>query len=174
VSISEDDRDRIRAAFLANSVDLLHYLQRRVSNREDAADILSESMLIAWRKVRALPVEPEAARMWLFVIARYTLMNDRRKRQRGRELAAKLRAAIELARTTPSPVSDPALSEVRDAISALPEDLAEIVRLIHWDRFTLSAAAELLRTSPSTARRRYERALQELNAVMLVPDELDR
>ena len=173
MSSSDNDRERIRTAFSANSIDLLHFLERRVTNREDAADILGESMLTAWRKVRQLPAEPEAARMWLFVIARYPLLNDRRRHQRGKELATKLRSEIELARPTPSADSDPMIYEVRDTINALPENMAELVRLVHWDGFSLPAAAELLGISPSTARRRHAQALQELKATLRVADSAE-
>lgn len=57
-------------------------------------------------------------------------------------------------------------TEVRDAIARLDPDLAELVRLIHWDGFSIVDAAALLEIPASTARGRYQRAKSELRAVL--------
>ena len=51
-----------------------------------------------------------------------------------------------------------ALADVRDAVRRLPEHLRELVMLVHWDRFTLVEAAELMNINSSTARSRYAAA----------------
>ena len=38
---------------------------RRAANAEDAADVLSETYLIAWRKLEKIP-PGDSARLWLF------------------------------------------------------------------------------------------------------------
>ena len=55
---------------------------------------------------------------------------------------------------------------MRDAIDRLDPDLAELVRLIHWDRMTIVQAAELLSIPDSTARTRYARAKDHLRAAL--------
>jgi len=82
------------AAFEANAAALLAYAERRVLPREDAADVISEAMVVAWRKVAALPAEPEAARMWLFVIVKNTLSTHRRSGKRRDAAVEGLRAVI--------------------------------------------------------------------------------
>jgi len=42
-----------------NSTSLLKYFLRRTENSEDAADLLSDTYLVAWRQVRTLPSDPE-------------------------------------------------------------------------------------------------------------------
>lgn len=59
-------------------------------------------------------------------------------------------------------------AEVRDAIDRLPADLAELVRLVHWDGFTLAEAAELTGVPASTARGRYQRAKEQLRSALAV------
>jgi RNA polymerase sigma factor (sigma-70 family) len=152
----DDPSEQAHAAIAANSADLLVYLQRRVDVCEDAADLLGETMLIAWRRVGKLPREPEQARMWLFVIARNSLLNYHRGRRRAVAVAASLRR--ELAACAPPEPGSGAAQDVRAAIARLPDDLAELVRLVHWEGFTLADAAQLINIPAATARGRYARA----------------
>lgn len=146
------------------SADILNYLARRVGP-DDAPDLLGETMVTAWRRGRDLPDEPEHARMWLFGIARGTLQNHARGARRRWALADRIRLHVQ--GETTAPPSD-AGAEVRDAIERLDPDLAEVVRLVHWDGFSLTDAAELLGIPASTVRGRYQRAKSELRAALSV------
>ncbi|MFB7250530.1 RNA polymerase sigma factor [Microbacterium sp. NPDC056234] len=150
------------AAFEASAPDLLGYLSRRVGP-DDAPDLLGETMVVAWRQVRKLPDDPERARMWLFGIARGTLQNHARGERRRWTLADRIRG--QLREDATSPAAD-AGAEVRDAIDRLEPDLAELVRLVHWDRMSLTDAAEMLGIPASTARGRYQRAKEHLRAAL--------
>lgn len=55
---------------------------------------------------------------------------------------------------------------MRDAISRLDPDRAELVRLVHWDGLTLVEAAELLGIPASTARSRYAKGKEELRVAL--------
>ncbi len=153
---------RLTAALTDASAALLAYLARRVGP-DDAADLLGETMVVAWRRVADLPQEPERARMWLFGIARGTLRNHARGERRRWALADRIRGSVSVDAASP-PADDGA--EVRDAIERLDPDLAELVRLVHWDRFSLAEAAEILGIPASTARGRYQRAREELRAAL--------
>ena len=50
-------RAELRGALRANSDALLAYFERRVSPRVDAADLLGETMLHAWRRHRDMPTD---------------------------------------------------------------------------------------------------------------------
>ncbi|WP_104435203.1 RNA polymerase sigma factor [Kineococcus xinjiangensis] len=145
----------------AHGRDLLAYLERRTSPVEDAADLLSETLLTAWRRVGDLPGEDEAARMWLFVTARNVLANHRRAQQRRTSLTERLRTAlVEHHRNLPTVhgAAEEAAEAVREAIAALPEAQRELVTLVHWDGFSLTEAATLTAVPASTARSRYAKA----------------
>lgn len=159
--MSGDDR-RLTAALAAASIDLLAYLQRRVGP-DDAPDLLGETMVVAWRRLRDLPDDDERARMWLFGIARGTLLNHARGERRRWALADRIR--LQTRSEASAPASDDG-AEVRDAIARLDPDLAELVRLVHWERFTLVEAAEVLGIPPSTARGRYARAKDDLRVAL--------
>lgn len=164
---------RMRDAFRLNAPDILRYFDRRVSVAEDAADLMAETMLVAWRRNTRLPTEPEEARMWLFQIAKYTLLNYRRGRRRHNAAADILKNSS--ARTRPSEEA-PSLDDrvdVRQAIDSLPQDQAEIIRLVHWDGFTVAEAARLIGTAEPTVRGRYNRALARLRIHFEIPHEAD-
>lgn len=159
-----DSRELITALGDA-SADLLAYLQRRVG-LDDAPDLLSETMVVAWRRIADLPSDDERARMWLFGIARGTLLNHARGERRRWALADRIRR--DHAPDVEAPASDEG-ADVRDAIGRLDPDLAELVRLVHWERLSLVDAAELLGIPASTARGRYQRAKAELRAALGTP-----
>ncbi|MFI2752586.1 RNA polymerase sigma factor [Cellulomonas sp. P22] len=151
-------------ALSLNASHLLRYLERRVG-ADDAPDALGEVMVAAWRRCDDLPADGQGARMWLFGIARNVVLNVQRGKRRRLGLADRLRQ-----QRPADPVhhggADEGL-EVRDAIARLDPDLAELVRTVHWDGFTLAEAAQILGIPASTARSRYGRARTELRAVLL-------
>lgn len=147
--------------------DLLAYFERRVRDREDAADLLGETLLVAWRRAEVVPRDGTQARMWLFGVARGVLSNHTRGVRRRIRLADALREQLATApREAPRGAHQDALLE---AIAGLPEDLAELVRLVHWDGFTLVEAADLTGVPASTARGRYARARELLQRSLVGP-----
>ena len=162
--MSAADRAAIRAAFRETSPDLLVYFERRLTDREEAADLLGQTMLTAWRRVEKMPADVERQRMWLFVIAANTLSNHRRTWQHRLALADRLRD--HLAASTPASEFGDAHA-VRDAVLRLHNAQRELVMLIHWDGFTIVEAAEILGLNPSTARSRYATAKESLRTALV-------
>ena len=154
-------RRLLTAALVECSDDLLRYFLRRLE-REDAADALADVMTTAWSRVDVLPAAPTEARMWLFGIARNVLLHAQRGSTRRSRLADRLRTTLGQRTAT---AADHGV-EIRDAIGRLDPDLAELVRLVHWDGFSLVDAAELLGIPASTARGRYQRAKDALRDVL--------
>ena len=152
-------------ALRANQADILAYLVRRVDNREDAADLFGDAYLTAWSKRRSMPDDAEGARKWLFVIARNTLLNHYSRSRRARALTATLRDEL---RTTNADDPTEQHLEVREAIAALTPEQAELVRLIHWDGFSITDAAEFMGIPASTARSRYAVARLTLQTLLRV------
>lgn len=158
-----------RTDFLTrHAPDLLDYFRRRVGD-SDAPDLLSETMVTAWRRIALLPHEDEAARRWMFGIARNVLLNAARTQRRQTRVTAKLRSVLTSAPSAPA--SDEGI-DVRDAIARLDPHLAEIVTMVHWDGFTLADVAEILGTPASTIRNHYQRAKQDLAAQLRTSDHV--
>jgi RNA polymerase sigma factor (sigma-70 family) len=152
----------LTTALRESNGDLLRFLHRRVGP-DDAPDLFGETLLIAWRRVADLPEDPTEARMWLFGLARGTLLNYARGQRRRLALVDKVRTHMPV-RTVAPPADEG--SEVRDAMEHLKPDRAEIVQLVHWDGFTLAQAADIIGIPAATARSRYARAKDDLRAAL--------
>jgi len=139
---------------------LLQYFVRRVDPIADAADLLADLLLVAWRRRDAIPGDAVEARMWLFGVARKTLNNHRRWRIRHDALAERLRWEVLL-------VGESGVAQVqRQEALALLQSLnlldREILTLVYWDGFRLDEVATLLKRNASTVRARHARALNKL------------
>jgi RNA polymerase sigma-70 factor (ECF subfamily) len=143
---------------------VLGYAVRRVDNGEDAADVVAETFLVAWRRLGEVPSGP-AARLWLYAVARRVIANlhrsERRRTRLGRRLAESLRT--ELA-THPAPAGE--ASEALRAMSALGEDDRELLLLVSWEELAPGEAAKVLGISSLAARSRLHRARRRLRALM--------
>lgn len=150
-----------------NAPRLLAYFTRRVEPVGDAADLCNETFIVAWRKRSAWPTADENERvMWLYGIAAFVLANHRRGRQRADKLLTALRQSLE------QDVDQSADVELRitlqQALHVIDPLSAEIIRLVHWDGFSITDAGAMLKIPASTARSRYAVAKDRLRA------ELDR
>ncbi|WP_209560914.1 RNA polymerase sigma factor [Frigoribacterium sp. PvP032] len=144
----------------ASSQDLLGYFLRRVSSPEDAADLLGETLLVLWRRADDLPAEPLEARLWMFGIARRVLSTYRRAGLRRVALADRLRLELEV-RTSASERSTEG-EELHALLLELDLLDQEIIRLVHWEGFSLAEVATILARRPGTIRSRYARARTSL------------
>lgn len=145
-----------------NAIDLLHYFERR-TDRDTAADLVAETMLVAWQREKDHPEGAEASRMWLFGISRNVLKNSERGQRRRHRLASKLK--MMLRPDEASQAADDGV-EVRDAIQQLDSELSELVRLVHWEGFSINNAGQILGLPSSTARGRYQQAKQQLREAL--------
>ncbi|HEU5025198.1 MAG TPA: sigma-70 family RNA polymerase sigma factor [Spirillospora sp.] len=148
---------------------LLAYFARRVTPATDAADLLGETLLVLWRRVEDMPTDSDAARMWMYGVARRVLATHRRTTTRRKALTDKLRAELQV--STPNPdADDDRVSHLKEAIAALKPLDQEIVRLVHWEGFSLAEVATLLGKRQGTVRSRYHRARTELKTRMTARD----
>ena len=157
--------DAVADCLQVNAADLLRYLQRRLG--DEAPDLLGETMFVAWRRARDMPTDAAQARMWLFGIARKVALGHGRDASRRLKLAERLHGLVE---PVVWPDDDVAI-DVREAIAALPEAQAELVRLVHWEGFSLVDAAQVMGLSASTARGRYQKAREQLTRLLAVGAE---
>ncbi|WP_298519346.1 RNA polymerase sigma factor [uncultured Nocardioides sp.] len=167
--------DALEQLLAANTADLHGYLLRRVGDPHDAADALHDVLLTAVRRREQVPSDPHEGRLWLFGVAANVDRNQRRARWRRTALARTLMADPT---RQGDDAEDPAGAAVRDAVDALPSELAELVRLHHWEGFGLAEAATILGIPASTARTRYGAARRRLRAALAdrlgPPPEPDR
>ncbi len=75
-------RDRFEAVYDAYYPAIHQYAARRTGSPEDAADVISETFLTAWRRIGDVP-EGEDALLWLYGVARRVLANQQRANPAG-------------------------------------------------------------------------------------------
>lgn len=160
-SAERDARDRMADIYERYSPNIAAYSLRRAAP-PDAADVVAETFLVAWRRIGVVPDEPNTL-PWLYGVARRVIANQRRTEQRRGRL--KERLATEFIRhsevRSASDTSDDA-GRVANAMAKLSNDDAELLRLIAWEDLTPSEVAAAMDLVPSTARQRISRARRRL------------
>jgi RNA polymerase sigma factor (sigma-70 family) len=141
--------------------EILRYALRRSAEPQDAADVVAETFLIAWRRLGDMPSN-EDERLWLYATARRVLANHRRGIKRRTRLAERLRE--ELRRQLPlAPV--PERSQL-GALAAMSDSDRELLMLVAMEELSPSEAAQVLGISTMAARTRLHRARRRLRARM--------
>ncbi len=151
--------DRFRRLYAAHVREVLAYAVRRTVDAEDAADVVAETFLVAWRRLPAVPLGEEA-RPWLYGVARRTLANQRRGEHRRHRLAERLRA--DLAALGAGAGAEEHDERLDAALASLPDDDREILRLSAWEELTPTQVARVLGISAIAARSRLHRARRRL------------
>src|SRR5262249_16470331 len=96
--------------------------------------------LIAWRRLDDVPAG-DAARAWLYAVARKVLANQARADARRERLSAKLGAQPVPARTEEAPLA----VHVHEALAAIAPRDREVLLLAEWEGLTLTAIASVMR-----------------------------
>ena len=153
----------IAQAFKDAAPALLGFFIRRVTPEEDAADLVSETFLAAWKSSKREGIAPESIKPWLFGIARNVLSQHRRGGRRRVALGDRLRANITTDLTADldgaaSGLAPDLAAHVRQLISALPAVDQEIITLVYWEGFTQEEVATILGKRAATVRSRLSRA----------------
>jgi len=158
-------RDDFAAAYRTHVRAVLGYALRRVEVREDAADVVSETFVVAWR--RWGEVSPDEVRPWLLGVARRVLANQHRGQRRRERLGARLRDVLG-AVTVPDPaVGVTEQDRVRRTLETLSAADRELLTLVAWEELTPSEAARVLGISPGSARMRLKRARERFDAAWI-------
>ncbi|SCE73683.1 RNA polymerase, sigma subunit, ECF family [Micromonospora coriariae] len=169
MSSGTEHEDLFRRVYAANFEPLLAYALRRVEQPEDAADVVAETFLVAWRRSREMPPEPEI-RLWLHGVARRVLSNHHRGGMRRGRLGERLRQRIR-ATVAVDPGSEvPERLAVRAALARLGEVDREVLMLTFWEGLEPREVATVLHVSPAAVRTRLSRARARLRD--LVGDDL--
>lgn len=141
---------------------VLAYARRRTP--EEAADVVSEVFLTAWRRLDEVPADELP---WLLAVARRVIANSRR--------AAARRASVPLA--DPASIEDAESdvierTEVARAFRELSEGDREVLMLVAWDGLAPARAARVLDCSVPAfyvrlhrARARLQRAMESAEGV---------
>ena len=156
-----EHEDRFRQVYAATFELLLAYAMRRVEQPEDAADVVAETYLVAWRRRDELPVDAEVP-LWLYGVARRVLSNHHRGGVRRQRLGERLRQRIGAAVSADPAAEVPGRLVVRAALARLPELDREVLTLTVWEGLEPREAAVVLGVSAAVVRTRLSRARARL------------
>ncbi|MEV4418838.1 sigma-70 family RNA polymerase sigma factor [Patulibacter sp. NPDC049589] len=159
----------ISQLYALHATELLRHFARRTFDPEVAVDLVAETFARAFeRRADLRDAEPEAARAWLFTVARRLLVDEHRRGVVDR--AATLRLGIErrpLHDEEHDRIERLASTErlralVADALASLPEDQRAALRLRVVDERPYPAIARALGVSEQVVRARVSRGLRTL------------
>jgi RNA polymerase sigma-70 factor, ECF subfamily len=157
--------------------DLLAYAMRRASNAEDAADVLSETYLIAWRKLEKIP-GGDNARLWLFGVAGNVLRRGAERHRSSEALIERLaREPQDTAQIESAEREDHTIRALRAGLATLSARDREILTLAAWEGLTPKQIAtvtglptNLIRVRLHRARSRLKRRLTRAQATTCDPE----
>ncbi|TFC63078.1 RNA polymerase sigma factor [Cryobacterium sp. TMB1-7] len=145
--------------------EVLAYFARRVTPHEDAADCLSETLLVLWRRRDTLPQVDAERRAWSFGVAHNVLAAHRRSGARRLALTGRLRDELSVWPIAPESSDDAAIT----ALASLSARDQELVTLVVWEGLSIAEAGIIIGIRPEAARARYSRARRSLRT-RLRPD----
>ena len=152
---------RFEVVYAAHRGPILGYVLRRTGNPDDAADVIAETFLTAWRRLEDMPPGPQA-RLWLYGVARRVLANHHRGQRRAAALATRLRADLTAAYRPPEYTGELAL--VAAAFRGLPAADRELLALSAWEGLDHGQIAVVLDCSRNAVRIRLHRARKRFAA----------
>lgn len=168
VEPSQDAQSLFRVLFDQTHLALLAYAVRRVANPADAADIVADTFVVAWRRIDEVPSGPDA-RPWMFGVAPGCLRNYYRGERRRSALAERLRTSLADADLGDHTGGDHL--GVRDALATLTETDRELVQLAAWEQLSRAEIAVALGCSPAAVRVRLRRARTRLRQALTVVEQ---
>lgn len=158
MTFENDRRDRFEAITAEVFEPLQRYLRRRI-DRDRAEDVLSDVLLIVWRRLDDAP--DNGVLPWSYGIARRTLANERRGRDRHLRLVERLKAEPTNA-VEPDPADAGTNPELDKALSSLATGDQEVLRLWAWEQLEPREIAPVLDISVNAATLRLSRARSRL------------
>jgi RNA polymerase sigma-70 factor (ECF subfamily) len=154
-----DDSEFV-ALFREHHNGVLRFIERRVSDREAAADLTMDCFEIAWRKRD--PRDPFGL-PWLYRTARNLIANEYRRRDREGALWAHIEDHVRIL----SSESSPALAETLvEAMKSLPERDREVLWLTYWEELPASEIAVVLEMSEGAVWTRLNRVRARLRPLL--------
>lgn len=152
---------RLEALFAAHGRRVYAYARRRAS-AADADEVVSETFLVAWRRLDDIPAQPLP---WLLGVARRCLSNVVRGETRQSALRLRLATLATLA-PSPAPATDDAAStRLTQSLALLRPSEREALTLIAWDGLTPEEAAAVLGCTRAAIYLRLHRARRRLASI---------
>jgi RNA polymerase sigma-70 factor (ECF subfamily) len=155
--------ERLTLLFHRHAGDIHAYAAWRVG-QHDAADVVGEVFLIAWRSLDR--IRPGEERPWLFGVARKVVLARHRQGAASTALGQRLAGAADIPAEPDELADDVALrDQVRRALDALGERDREVLVTAAWCDLSPAEAAQVLGISRPAYAVRLHRARRRFRVV---------
>ncbi|HEX7275786.1 MAG TPA: sigma-70 family RNA polymerase sigma factor [Acidimicrobiales bacterium] len=158
----DDKAQRFRQLYEAYYGSVSAYARRRLPDGDLAQDAVSETFLVAWRRLSDVPAGSDTL-PWLYGVARRVIANQRRGSQRRAELSNRLAREWLPGREVEAGVLfDDERRAVLSALVRLREGDQEILRLSVWEELSHREIGLVVGCSEATVAVRLHRARNRL------------
>lgn len=159
---------RFRMVYDANYEPIRLYCLRRVPV-DDVNDVMADVFLAMWRRIDDIPMG-DAARLWLYGVARNCIANTQRTTRRSRRLRAKMASTPLEAASSPETivVRSESAEEALHALETLKPLDQEIVQLRIWEELSSAEIGGIVGLKPTAVDMRLSRARRRLNQVLSI------
>lgn len=159
-----DAQAQFRTFYTAHFEALLAYAVRRVGQPADAADVVADTFLVAWRRRGSLPPGDEG-RLWLYGVARKAVANHKRSDRRRDRLGQRLRERLSETAVRDLAPDVVESDSVLGLLRGLPDLDREVLTLTVWEGLEPREIAAVLRLPAATVRQRLSRARARLRVL---------
>ncbi|MEO1016294.1 MAG: sigma-70 family RNA polymerase sigma factor [Pseudomonadota bacterium] len=143
------------------------YLKRVGSGDEIAEDLAQETLLAVWRRAHQFDRSKAALSTWIFTIARNKRIDALRKEKRPEHDAEDpLRDEVSAPRGDDYVQFTQIQSIIREAVSTLPREQAELLKIFYFEEKTHTAIAEEYDIPLGTVKSRLRLALSKLRVAL--------
>lgn len=156
--------DRYRSLFAQVYPDLVRFVQRRV-RPEQVDDVVSETLLVWWRRFDEAPRRAADARAWLMGVARQVMLNQWRGDRRRAALAVRIAAGGDAVASSPEEAVASRVDLAR-AWESLDTTHQEVLGLAVFEDLTSAQAGAVLGIGATGFRVRLTRARRALKTQM--------
>jgi RNA polymerase sigma-70 factor (ECF subfamily) len=153
----------LRALYRDHGDALLRYVRHLTRDAAHVEDVVQETMVRAWQRPAVLEREPDAARAWLFTVARNLVVDDARSARNRREHGTDTPVdRVEADRT------DTVLDRivVADALASLSAEHRRVVVDAYWLGHTVPEIARRHDIPEGTAKSRLHYGLRALRLAL--------
>jgi RNA polymerase sigma-70 factor (ECF subfamily) len=143
--------------------DLFRYVLRQTRDRELAEDIVQETLARAWRNPGKVAAGRDAARAWLFTVARNLVIDDARSAHKRRELGVE-----DVPERATDDGTDAVLDRmlVSDALAALTREHRTVIVEAHYLGRSVREIAEREGIAEGTVKSRLHYGMRALRLAL--------
>lgn len=165
VSSRLDDPEALRAAYDAHGSELYRFAVRQLGDDGAAQDVVQEVFLRAWRSASSFDPEVASLRVWLYAIARNTVIDEARRRS-VRPVSAGTPVDDQLASTVR--IDEQVMDRwiVEEALRKISSEHRAVIVEVHLRGRSANEVAGEWGVPPGTVRSRVFYALKSLKLAM--------